>query len=278
MDPWCLASDVKARPDMGTLTDDQATLAAEVATFLLNALTGRQFGITMTTTVRPVGCGHCDLGPPSQYAVVGWGLPLLAREFGPWPLPGPEGGMAALCGGCGEWSFWGVEITGPVVWDDAHPVTLTVDGDVIDPSDWEFIDRHRIVRTDGGVIPRCQSLLLADTEVGTCSITYSRGVAVPEAGKQACISLAVQLAFFYGYIDGECILPGRVINIVRQGVQMKLVDSLDILKQGGTGLTDADAFIAAVNPCGLRRRARIYSPGMPNSLPTVFSGSAGSFS
>lgn len=279
MDPWCSAADIKARPDMSGLTDDQANLAAEIASELLDDLSGKRYGVT-TTTVRPHGCGvACDFGPPSDRAVVGWGLAFpLATVLGPWPLPGPYGGLAAQCGGCGGWSTSGIDLPGPVVWDVDHPVSVMVDGETLDPSVWSFIDRRRIVRVDGGVLRQCQSLLLASSEPGTCQITFSYGVAVPMAGVQAAISLAVQIALLNGWVSGTCKLPQRVTQVQRQGVVVAVaIDPLTVISEGGTGLTDVDLWLVSVNPSKLRRRATIHTPGLDSPLPTVVSGSAGTF-
>lgn len=279
MDPWCAAADVKARPGMDGLTDDEALTAATIASQLLFSLSGGQFGIS-TVTVRPEGCGRsCDWGPPSEQAVVGWGMALpLATILGPWPLPGPAGGMGVIaqCGGCGGWSTAGVDLRGPVVWDGDHALTVTVDGTDLpsDGSAWVLVDMRRIIRVDGGTIPQCQDLRVAVDQPGTCQVVYSRGTAVPMAGVQAAISLAVQYALLQGWVDGECKLPQRVTSIVRQGVTAVAIDPLTIISDGGTGLTDVDLWLVSVNPAKLRRRARIYTPGMPNPLPSVTTGAS----
>lgn len=271
-DPWCTAGQVKARPDMSSLSDPNATLAAQSATDLLSLLSGNQFGVS-TSTVRPQGCGRsCDPGPPSQRAVVGWGLAFpLAAILGPWPLPGPAGGMAAQCGECGGWWTAGFDLPAPVVWDDTHPITVTVDGTDLasDGTAWVLIDGRRIVRIDGGTIPQCQDLRKATTETGTCQVTFSSGVPVPQAGVQAAISLTVELAKLEGWVAGTCKLPQRVTTISRQGVTAVAIDPMTIIADGGTGLTDVDLFLSAVNPCKLRRRATIHTPGLGSDLPTV---------
>lgn len=125
--PWITGAQVKAAPDMSSLSDDDAAIVAQMASDLLSDLSGKQFGVT-TTTVRPSGCGHHGdwmLGGET----VGWGMALpLASFLGPWPLPGPSGGMPALaqCGGCSRWATGGIQLEGPVVWDSAAARTLTV--------------------------------------------------------------------------------------------------------------------------------------------------------
>ena len=59
---------------------------------------------------------------------------------------------------------------------------------------------------------------------------------------------------------GECRLPRRVTQITRQGVTAMVLDPMSFLNEGKTGLYLCDAFLAAVNPGKLRRRATLASP------------------
>lgn len=277
--PWITGSQVQAAPGMSDLSDDNAAIVAQMASDLLSDLSGKQFGVT-TSTVRPEGCGHHGDWLTSD--VVGFGMALpLASFLGPWPLPGPSGGMPALaqCGGCSRWSTGAIRLEGPIIWDDSNPITILVDGDTLDPSRWSIVDKRIIVRTDNQVFVQCQDLRVATTEVGTLAVTYSRGVAVPMGGIQSAITLAAELAKSNGWVTGECQLPQRVKQIVRQGVTVgAVIDPLDIIHEGGTGITSIDLWIASVNPHGLRRRASIHTPGLELPQPTVFAGSSGGFS
>jgi hypothetical protein len=97
-------------------------------------------------------------------------------------------------------------------------------------------------------------------------------------GVQSAITLAAELAKANGFIAGECQLPQRVTTITRQGVGIAVaIDPLTVIREGGTGITSIDLWIASINPHGLRRRASIHTPGLEHPLPTVFSGSAGGF-
>lgn len=277
LDLWCSPSAVQTAPDMTGLSDVDAMTVARMATDLLNDLSGRQFGLR-TGTVRPEGCGHH--GDWLTDDVVGFGMALpLASFLGPWPLPGPSGGMPALaqCGGCSKWATGGIRLEGPVVWDANHPITILVDGDTLDPSRWSIIDKRIIVRTDRAIFPACQDLRVATSEPGTLAVTYSRGVPIPMGGIQAAITLAAEFAKSLGFVTGECHLPERIKTITRQGTTAVMIDPLDVIKAGGTGIVSVDLWLVAVNPKSLRRRASVHTPGMEFPQPTVFAGSAGSF-
>lgn len=177
----------------------------------------------------------------------------------------------AQCDGCGDWSFSALELKGPIVWTDANPITVTVDGTTLasDGTKWVLIDKRWLLRVDGNIWRRCQDIRLASTELGTLQVVYSYGTPVPAGGIQSAISLACQLALLFGWIAGDCQLPQRVSSLVREGVSVQIIDSLSIIKDGGTGITDIDMWLTAVNPCGLRRRPRVYSPGFGNRLPQI---------
>ena len=265
---WVTAQQVRLRANNDNLTDSDAGAAAQIATELLQQLTGNQFGLRQRK-IRPQGCGQsCDWSVLDRQ-VVGWGLPL-ATMLGPWPLPGPAGGMSWSCGGCGCGSTAGVELRGPVVWDTNHLISVLVDGEALTVGT-DFIvvqdGATRLVRLNG-MFPQCQDLRRATSLPGTMQVTYWSGVAVPQAGVQACISLAVEVAKEIGATGSSC-LPQHVSTVNRQGVSAVVLDPLDVIKDGGTGLTDVDLFVSAFNPNKLRRGATITGPRSRSSAPTV---------
>jgi hypothetical protein len=258
---WSTAAALKARPSMSTLSDPQALAAVEAASEILDALTMHSFGLH-DDVVRPEGCGgSCDVGAPSERAVVGWGLSQpLARVIGPWPLPGPYGGLLGYCGGChGLWTA-GVQLLYPVT----AVSEVLVDGAVVDAANWQVWNGNILLRTDGKVWPHCQNLLLATTETGTFQVSYTHGVPVPSLGVQAALSLAAELVRWWAWTEGECRLPKRITSLTRQGVTAIAVDPMTIIQEGGTGLPDADLFVASVMKGP--RRARISTPGVDSGL------------
>lgn len=280
VDPWCTAAQVKSRTEAAGLDDDKAATAAQVGSELLSLLSGSRYWL-QTRTVRPEGCGR--RGEWDSREVVGWGMPIeLTDWLGPRIDAGPAGGVAVACGGCSRWSTGGILLAGPVVWDDTHPIEVTVDGVVLDAGSWVIVGGQTLVRTDGKVFPQCQDLSVADDQPGTCKVTYTRGVAPPQSGVQAAISLAVEWAKLpdVGYITGadlECRLPQRLQTITRQGVTATVADNIAIIKDGGTGLTDVDLFIRAVNPYGVRSGGVVVTPGFEDEDVTVIAGSQGAF-
>lgn len=280
MDSWVTAEQVKARPDTSSLSTANATLAGQIATDLLWALSGRQYGV-QTRTIRPEGCGsRCDGWDAEK--VVGWGLMLpAAAMLGPWPLPGPAGGFAAPCSGCRKYSTEAIDLPGPIVWDTDHPIAVTVGGVTLDADKWSMVGARRLLRTDGGIFPQCQDLRVAATEAGTMAVTYAQGVAVPPAAMQSAVSLAVEIAKLNKWLTGQdCKLPVRVRQIVRQGVTAgAILDPMDIIQKGGTGLSDIDMFLRSVNPKGVMASAQVLTPGIGDDedSPAVVPGTAGAF-
>jgi hypothetical protein len=45
-----------------------------------------------------------------------------------------------------------------------------------------------------------------------------------------------------------------------------IADSLDILKEGGTGLTSVDLWLHSVNPDARPQRAGVWSPDVPRLM------------
>lgn len=260
--PWTDAATLKARPDMADLTTDQCTAVIAAASEVLDNLSMHQFG-THDDTVRPEGCGRgCDVGAPSERAVVGWGLSQpLARVVGPWPLPGPYGGLVDFCGSCHAIWTTGIPLLRPVT----GITSIRVDGAALDASTYQVWDDSILLRVDGKVWPRCQTMT-ADpaTDVGTFQVEYVHGIPVSAMAMAAATSLAAELAKLWDYSAGTCRLPQRVTQVVRQGVTVAVaIDPLEILRQGGTGLSDVDMWLASLRS---PRRARIATPGVSSQL------------
>ena len=55
-------------------------------------------------------------------------------------------------------------------------------------------------------------------------------------------------------------LPKRVTNVTRQGLSMVVLDPMDFLDDGKTGVYEVDLFLKAYNPAKLQRRATVMSP------------------
>lgn len=104
------------------------------------------------------------------------------------------------------------------------------------------------VRTDGRGWP-----LSNDTR-----ITYQFGRKVPASGVLAEIQLATELG--KAMAGKPCGLPARVTSVTRQGISFDMLESLEVLKAGLTGVYSVDQWILAVNPDRQRQQGRCWSP------------------
>lgn len=222
---------------------DQQATAAAVATYVLWGLSGRRFGV-------------CDVTA----------RPAPSPDRGNALLPLAQGSMRI---GSGAWfNAWcgvGVErnvltLPGPVV----AVVTVLVDGVALDPTEWRLHgnDLWRV----GGNWPATNDLSLADTEPGTWSIAYQRGIPVPVAGQLAAGVLAGEVLKSMRNLTG-CRLPSRARSVTREGVDVQLLDPAEFLDGGRTGIPEVDLWLATVNP---NRRASsrlaVWSPDVGGRL------------
>ncbi len=128
--------------------------------------------------------------------------------------------------------------------------TVTIDGVAF--TSWR-LDGPYLVRTDGCGWPECHDRTI---------VTYRYGKEPPLAGKAAAVELAIELgkAAYDGEEDVACRLPERTRSVSRQGISFEILDPLDFLDNGLTGLLSVDLFIRAVNPDGRRQAATVWSP------------------
>lgn len=118
-------------------------------------------------------------------------------------------------------------------------------------------DGRSLMRTDGAAWPRCNNLALDDDQPGTWSVSAVLGEEVPDSGRLAMGELVCEILKTASGVD--CRLPPGVTQLVRQGVTIQYPDMGQLLKDGRTGLYLVDMFLAAENPDGLTRRARVYN-------------------
>lgn len=244
--------DTTCIPDWTSYTNEQRSRAISWATFVLDALTGRQFS-QCPVTVRPCG-PTCRL--QTDYVTFPVGAPS-PNVPGPWMTPFIANGTWSNCacsGGCDCAPACRVDLGLPV----AEVTEVKVDGLVLDPSAYQLVGQW-LARVDSGACwPACQDPSAPDTEEGTFSVTFRPGRALPVAGQIAA-----------GYLAGEfvkacsgiaCGLPAQVSSITRQGVDVEFVDPATVFEDGRTGIREVDLFIRAVNPNNLSRRPRVMSP------------------
>lgn len=256
MNPWVAPADLPDMPDLGAEVDLDLVCAA--ASHILYVLSGRQFVIDGSSTIRPVRLWR-DCGCLPWWASA-WGEWGSAWSSYPFLRFFPDGVT-----GCGCPSAREVVLPGSQVQAISQ---VKVDGAVLSSSNYALFEKRRLVRTDSNAWPCCQQLSDPDSATGTWSITYTWGKPPDEAGILACRALAKEIAL--AMADKPSALPARVTSVARQGVNAVVADPLSFIEKGLTGLPIVDLWIMAVNPYGQRRRARVYSPDLmdfPRATP-----------
>lgn len=130
--------------------------------------------------------------------------------------------------------------------------SVYVNGVLLDPSQYSLRNNAYIVRT----APH-QWMLSPTSEI---TVTYTHGARPPVAGRAAATRLANEIILWY-LGDNRCALPERITSVSRQGVSYTILQPMDFISQGNTGIYAVDSFIAAVNPDKQRKKPAIFHPG-----------------
>lgn len=208
--------------------------AEDLAVSVLWALSGRQFG-QCPVIARP--CPTACTSSTGSYGP-GW-FPVFTD--GQW--------RNLTCGCPGSCSASGptvVHLPGPV----GEVLTVTVAGVTLDESAYQ-LEGDRLYRVDGESWPD-QDMNSPSGSAGTWSVTYTRGVPVPE-GVGALVGILTK-EFLDACGGGKCRLPRRVQSMTRNNVSYQMVDPTDIYRSGKTGIPEIDIWLAAVNPTALQQR------------------------
>ena len=244
--------------DWDTYSDAVKAAATEYATTVLWAATGRRFGLC-TRVVRPCG-RQCQQengnGIYGWYWSEGTWLPYIFQ--GQW--------RNCWCGCFGSPGCCGCNVDCQVYLDGPvnSVVNVTVDGVTIDPATYRVDNGVWLVRTKDASTDDCWPIFQnfnLQSGVGTFVVTYLKGLAVPNALLRAAGELACEYA--KACIGSPCRLPGRVSNLVRQGVSISMVGVEALLEKGLTGISTVDQIIRTYNPYGLTGDLRIASPDFP---------------
>lgn len=202
--------------------ESSVALASEI----LWALSGRQFGAC------PVIARPC----PQSYA-----MPLYGG--GTW-----RSTACGCAGGCSRVSPSVVHLPGPV----GEVLAVAVDGITLDPDEYA-LEGEYLYRV-GDVWP-AQDLGHPNGEVGTWSVTYTRGHPVPVGVGRLTGILAAE--FVNACTGGKCRLPRNVESVSRRGVSYQMVDPAEIYQNGKTGLSEVDLWLSAVNPNAVMQPPRV---------------------
>lgn len=139
---------------------------------------------------------------------------------------------------------------------------VKVDGVVLNPISYRLDNGAALVRLDGEAWPVCQDMALADTEVGTFSVSVVRGAAVDGLGAYAAGVLACEFA--KALTGCKCRLPSTATAVTRQGISYEIPPGA--FPDGKTGIREVDAYVQRYNPHGLTRPSAVYSPDITSPV------------
>lgn len=154
--------------------------------------------------------------------------------------------------------------------DTTEILNITIDGVVLPPAEYRLDRGGKLYRLTAPPAPgepapcwpECNDFNLAPGAVGTWTVTYRRGKAIPAAGKAAGSVLFCEV--LKACLNRPCQLPARVQTITRNGVSMTFIDPNDFLDKQLTGLYIVDLWLRSINPSKLARRPGVYRADDPN--------------
>lgn len=246
--PW----PVRWTCDVTDVSPEVTGQAVQMATEVIWALSGRQFGFCVET-LRPCRRECFDTlwsGFWNELRFPGTnGFVQPALIGGQW--------FNLACGGCGDGCSCS-RVSEAILPAPVHRIIeVKIDGSPLATGAYRVDNNRFLVRTDGGEWPLCNNLAENDTEPGTWSVTAEFGTSVPEGGAWAVGELACEL--IRARLGGDCRLPANVTQLVRQGVTIQMPDVTNLFVRRQTGLYLVDLFLATWNPGRLIRRAGTYS-------------------
>lgn len=207
-------------PTLDALEPDVKVLVVGAAIDYLRSWTHGVYGLT-EATVRP------------RWTVTS--APSSARPHGKWS-PAYIGGMwrAISCGRCAVSCSCQAPDVLRFAFRVDQVITVKIDGELLPDDQWVLLRHRELAATGDRTWPR-EGL----------EIELVAGTPVPQGGQLAAAQLAEEFA--KATIGSEdCQLPQRVQTITRQGVTVGMLDSMDGLDDGRTGLWLVDAWVSSV--------------------------------
>lgn len=238
--------------DMGALglSPEQQTQVIAVAVEWLWANSGRQFG-TRAVVYRPqaIAPARSQLVPSFLQPVSGspWG-------YGYGNLSSDE---------CDPARAFVLELPEPAV----SVEQVQIGAVVVDPQVYR-LDGKWLVRQDQQPWPTTQNLISPLGAENTWAVSYTRGLLPDPFGQYACGKLICKVA--NDVKSGKpCAVPFNATMVSRAGVTVQR-DITKALKT--TGVSEADQWVALVNPVGLQSNPAVWSPDLPRNR-WAFAGS-----
>ena len=260
--PWCELEDVRACPDrLACASDEQALDAIEIASYLLWLLSEKRFPGICEATVRPCSASWPETlhSRPDFAWDGGWAGGFWSTSWG-WARPwGWCCNASHTEGSCGCGSGPSKVLLGH--WPIREIISVEIDGSVLDPSEYEILDRRWLIRmadADGNSQgwPCCQRLDRQLGEDDTFGVTFKFGTAPPLVGKRACAAYAAQWARACAS-DDSCSLPPGIQSIARGGTRYDFIDPTVLAANGMTGVPEVDRWLAAER-FGQKRQPAVF--------------------
>lgn len=224
------------------LSAEDRGLVTSLATDLLWRWSGRQFGMC-PDTIRPCR----NTGEPFLASSKLGNRVIRGSTWSPYLLDGQW--YNARCGDrCGGICACSRQNTLVLPSGTREVTKVSIDGAVLPPTDYhverQFGGPPLLIRREGAW-PASQNLSASLGEDDTWGVTLVRGLPVPPGGQVAAGLLAVELAKALCK-DNTCQLPARVQTVTRQGVTVAVLDTMDDIDEGKTGIWIVDSWLASV--------------------------------
>lgn len=253
---WVTVAELQEDSRLAAVSETILEGAAQSATDMLWALSGRQFGGKRSNRVLVLP-PSCDCGG------AGW-----TGRSDMWSAASNTWGGLGLGGLLWGWGC-GCQVT--IALPD-HPVTsivrVTLDGTDVDPAGYRLDDESLLVRVDGDLWPLLGSGV-ADEATPRLQVVYVWGREPSASGRLSARAYATEIALA-AVGSSDCRLPDRVTAIVRQDLTKTFADPLQLVENGLTGLTAVDVWLRSVNPrAQTGTRPRVLSPDLPRVRSTA---------